>query len=104
MSPLYDFLSFHFLDYANIARSGFQVDLPRRIFESCRRWAPDVNEALVPYLFLAYLTELGLSRLLGALWRSELESDPILRAVAELLDNQGEWLPSRPVPLRFIVR
>jgi hypothetical protein len=94
MTPLYDLIGFHYLDYGNFAKPVTHVDLPRRLLDICRRWAPDVDSALLPYLLLAYLTDAALGRLMGAVWRSDLASDQILSSIADLLDRYGVWQPN----------
>ena len=95
MTPLYDLIGFHFLHYGKLVRSDSHIEALSRILDACRQWGTGANRELAPYLFLAYLTESALSRLFGALWRFDVDTDQILGSIASLLDNQSEWLPSQ---------
>jgi hypothetical protein len=92
MSPLYDLIGFHFLNATSTGTRRPAAKTAQTIFAACRRWAPEVDPALVPALLLAYMTECALGRLMGAIWRSDLASDTVLQTIAALLDRQGEWL------------
>lgn len=93
MTPLYDLIGFHYLDYGNFRKSENPIELVQRLLDICHRWMPEIDHTLTPHLLLAYLTEAALGRLMGSLRRSDLASDEILTSIAELLDERAEWLP-----------
>lgn len=85
MIPLYDFFNFHFLGHASSTRSPAQVY--RHVLESCRTWHPEMDEDLVPYLFMAYLVDHAIRRFTNSSDPSSGRDGLVLRTAAALLDS-----------------
>ena len=90
--PLYDVIDFHFKLLLLSSFAGSPGHVARSIFEACGRWESRVDQALVPYLFLTYLVDFALGRLATAAWLGSRADNAELRFVAELVEQQGQWL------------
>lgn len=98
MTPLYDMINFQFTGAVNASHGREPARIAHQIIGSSRQHAPELDGALIPYFFLAYVVGTALGRLVGALRRPELAADRILGPIADLLDRQDEWLPAILLP------